>query len=164
MTRDGRWQAIRWLTKSLRQFNPQGRTLFMAGGEAGGGSPKNNLKPLLRPYLRLIWAPSPSPPSPPAPISCSPGLRLFGSLRLRLFRGCQDLLPLQENTIGCRLTLGNSRCLQVKLAPSASLANYFPRNRLHIVSQTPRARKAKVAPKNTTTFMKGLATGNTHNI
>ena len=35
-----------------------------AGGEGGGGNPNT---PLKRPYLGIIWAPSPPPPSPPSP-------------------------------------------------------------------------------------------------
>ena len=38
------------------------------GREGRGGEPKNTLIwPLLRPYLGIIWAPSPSPPSLPSP-------------------------------------------------------------------------------------------------
>ena len=54
------WQMV------AMEFYPEGtKASWGLGGREGRG---REHKPLLSPYLGFIWAPSPSPPSPPGPI------------------------------------------------------------------------------------------------
>ena len=62
------------------------------GGRGGGGSPRTLMKPLLSPFLGLIWGLSTSPPSPPAPMmGGSDSLWIWGDAEVLIVARCVSI-------------------------------------------------------------------------